>query len=152
MTHLCQILKFRPKMTPNTVIWPPRCPVIGFPSALLCKWYSKKGSKFILNVCCCYYVLFSGPNWEIFRIMWIFWAIFCQNMGTWPSRMPIYRVLPKWYAIDIKYLESRFNLVCIFMVTMCDVMAQTVRLLAKYPHLRYFLVKTWVFDPLGCNF
>jgi hypothetical protein len=104
-----QIRKFRPKMTPNIDILPPRCPYMGslltFMQLILKKYLQGLSSRYF----CGYFVLSNSPNWKNFNIISTFVVIFGQNLCIIHPRVPIYRVPPNFYAIDIEDIASRFN-------------------------------------------
>ena len=59
---------------------------------------------------CGYHVLSNGPNWEYFSIISILGGHFGQKWGIWHPGVPLYRVPPNYYAIDIDNIASRSNL------------------------------------------
>ena len=97
-----QIPNFRPKMTPNIDILPPRCPFIGS----------------------------IAQNWKNFNIISTFGVIFGKNECICHPRVPIYGVPPNFYAIDIEDIASRFNRNVFFAVILCYLMAKTRSILA----------------------
>ena len=74
-------------------------------------------SRFNLNVFLWLLCIINWPDWENFSIKSILGVIFVQNWKIWPPGVPINRVSPNSYAIDIKDIASMFSLnVCGFYV------------------------------------
>ena len=132
-------------MTPDIDIWPPpRCPFIGSPLIFLAIDIEEIASRFIIRHFCGYYVLSNSPNWKIFSIISTFGVISGQNVGFWPPGVPIYRVPPNSYAIDIEDIASRFNI-----NVFCGY--QVLPNGPNWKDLGSLWAKIWVFDPLQCS-